>query len=174
MPSFSECNQGWGLKEYKMNRDEAKCSILKALKETGLATTAVFCEGRAFAEGIYPETKDLRVDLSLDANHRVRFAIVSMAPRQDERIMSKQDDPNLVLDRQLLASEDQIQQDVQSAVSGADVHENWGEGMTFRIVLDVVCPSSILWDRLTTQDLQTITKVCRATIAALNGFVKRT
>ena len=155
-----------------MNRDEAKRSILKALQETGLATTAVFCEGRAFAERIYPETKDLRVDLSLDANHQVRFAIISMAPRQNGRIVSKQDDSNLVLDRQLLSAADQIQQDVQSVVSGTDVHENWGEGMTFRIVLDVVCPSSILWDRLTKQDLQTITKVCRATISALNGFIK--
>ena len=155
-----------------MNRDEAKRSLLKALQANGLATTAVFCEGRAFAEGIYPETKDLRVDLSLDANHQVRFAIISMAPRQNGRIVSTQDDSNLVLDRQLLSAADQIQQDVQSVVSGTDVHENWGEGMTFRIVLDVVCPSSILWDRLTKQDLQTITKVCRATISALNGFIK--
>ena len=155
-----------------MNRDEAKRSILKALQANGLATTAVFCEGRAFAERIYPETKDLRVDLSLDANHQVRFAIISMAPRQNGRIVSTQDDSNLVLDRQLLSAADQIQQDVQSVVSGTDVHENWGEGMTFRIVLDVVCPSSILWDRLTKQDLQTITKVCRATISALNGFIK--
>ncbi len=152
-----------------MNRDEAKRSILKALQANGLATTAVVCEGRAFAEGIYPETKDLRIDLSLDANHRVRFAIVSMAPRQDERLMSRRDDPNLALDRQLLAAEGQIRQEVQSAVFGTDVHENWGEGMTFRIVLDVVCPSSIFWDRLTSQDLQEITKVCRATISALNG-----
>lgn len=155
-----------------MDRDEAKRSILNALQENGLATTAVFCEGRAFAVGIYPETKDLRVDLSLDANHQVRFAIISMAPRQNGRIVSKQDDSNLVLDRQLLSAADRIQQDVQSVVSGTYVHENWGEGMTFRIVLDVVCPSSILWDRLTKQDLQTITKVCRATISALNGFIK--
>ena len=155
-----------------MNRDEAKRSILEVLQANGLATTAVVREGCSFAEGVYPETKDLRIDLSLDANHRVRFAIVSMAPRQDERLMSRQADPNLILDRQLLAAEGQIRQDAQSAVSGTDVYENWGEGMTFRIVLDVVCPSSILWDRLTNQDLQAITKVCRATISALNGFIK--
>lgn len=155
-----------------MNRDEAKRLILKALQANGLATTAVVCEGRAFAEGIYPETKDLRIDLSLDANHRVRFAIVSMAPRQEERLMSRRDDPNLAFDRQLLAAEGEIRQEVQSAVLGTDVHENWGEGMAFRIVLDVVCPSSILWDRLANNDLQEITKVCRAAISALNGFIK--
>ena len=155
-----------------MNRDEAKRSILKTLQANGLATTATFCEGRAFAEGLYPVTKDLRIDLSLDANHQVRFAIISMAPRQNGRIVSKQDDSNLVLDRQLLSAADRIQQDVQSVVSGTYVHENWGEGMIFRIVLDVVCPSSILWNRLKKQDLQAITKVCRATISALNGFIK--